>query len=663
MKATDISSFATNQLSLLNNELQAELAETQLLTSTHAPVVLQRAGLALLNLAVNSQRTGLGGKTLLELGIDPAVGGGELYEHGFRVGDICAVAEQPKGAEKKKERESKEKQGVEGVVTKVQKEAITVALDKEEVDIPGGKLWLVKLANDVTYKRLNLTMTKLQKMQPSEHSQLTQVLFGQTSPTPLAEEELKKEIPWNDPSLNDSQKEAIRFTLATREVSLIHGPPGTGKTHTLIELILQLLARNERILVCGPSNISVDNIVERLSSHKNIPMVRLGHPARLLPAVLNHSLEVLTKTSDAADIVRDIRAEMDAKQASIRKTRSGRERRGIYSEIRELRKEFRQREGRVVKELLRTSKVVVSTLHGAGSFHLKNEEFDVVIVDEASQALEAQCWIPIVMVGAVGKLVLAGDHLQLPPTIKSGGMKGEKAEGKGGKDLKKKSEKRSKGTEEARDGVAKLSIAGDEHPTPGKPKDNSPSSSASLETTLFDRLLTLHGPTIKRMLTTQYRMHERIMAFPSAALYDSKLQAADAVRARLLKDLPYPVTETDDTREPLVFWDTQGGDFPEKVEDDEASSSSGPDTSGGGLGKKKASSLLSESKINENEALLVSHHVRNLIQAGVKPEDIAVITPYNGQLALLSGLLRERFRGIELGSVDGFQGREKEAVV
>ncbi|RMX80651.1 hypothetical protein D0868_16118, partial [Hortaea werneckii] len=497
MKATDISSFATNQLSLLNNELQAELAETQLLTSTHAPVVLQRAGLALLNLAVNSQRTGLGGKTLLELGIDPAVGGGELHEHGFRVGDICAVAEQPKGAEKKKERESKEKEGVEGVVTKVQKEAITVALDKEEVDIPGGKLWLY---------------------------------------------ELKQEIPWNDPSLNDSQKEAIRFTLATREVSLIHGPPGTGKTHTLIELILQLLARNQRILVCGPSNISVDNIVERLSSHKGIPMVRLGHPARLLPAVLNHSLEVLTKTSDAADIVRDIRAEMDAKQASIRKTRTGRERKGIYNEIRELRKEFRQREGRVVKELLRTSKVVVSTLHGAGSFHLKNEEFDVVIVDEASQALEAQCWIPIVMVGSVGKLVLAGDHLQLPPTIKSGNLKGEKPEGKGVKDPKKKAEKKIKGTEEARDGVEKLSIAGDETPTPGNSKDNDPpssSSSASLETTLFDRLLALHGPTIKRMLTTQYRMHETIMAFPSAALYDSKLQAADSVRARLLKDLPY----------------------------------------------------------------------------------------------------------------------------
>ncbi|RMZ23603.1 hypothetical protein D0859_12350 [Hortaea werneckii] len=604
MKATDISSFATNQLSLLNNELQAELAETQLLTSTPAPVVLQRAGLALLNLAVNSQRTGLGGKTLLELGIEPAVGGGELHEHGFRVGDICAVAEQPKGAEKKKERESKEKQGAE------------------------------------------------------------------------AEEELKQEIQWNDPSLNDSQKEAIRFTLASREVSLIHGPPGTGKTHTLIELILQLLARNQRILVCGPSNISVDNIVERLSSQKRIPMVRLGHPARLLPAVLNHSLEVLTKTTEAAEIVRDIRAEMDAKQASIRKTRNGRERKGIWNEIRELRKEYRQREGRVVAELLRTSKVVLSTLHGAGSFHLKNEQFDVVIVDEASQALEAQCWIPIVMVGAVGKLVLAGDHLQLPPTIKSGNGKGLK-EGKGGKDKKtagkrgkdkKTAGKRGKGTEEVKDGVDKLSVAEDEPPTPENPKANKPSSSSSssLETTLFDRLLTLHGPAIKRMLTTQYRMHELIMAFPSSALYSSRLQAADSVRTRLLKDLPYPVDDTDDTREPLVFWDTQGGDFPEKVEDDEPAASdsgAGGGGTGTGTGKKRASSLLSESKINPHEASLVSHHVRNLIQSGVKAEDIAVITPYNGQLALLSGLLKEKFGGIELGSVDGFQGREKEAVV
>ena len=142
---TDISAFASRQISLLDKELQAELAETQLLTSTHSPNTLQRAGLALLNLNVASQRTGFGGRTLLELGIDPAVGAGELPEHGLRVGDICAVAEQPKGTERKKEREGIEKRGVEGVVTRVQNEAITVALDKEDADVPSGKLWLYVL--------------------------------------------------------------------------------------------------------------------------------------------------------------------------------------------------------------------------------------------------------------------------------------------------------------------------------------------------------------------------------------------------------------------------------------------------------------------------------------------------------------------------------------
>jgi DNA polymerase alpha-associated DNA helicase A len=138
----DIQAFASLQLSLLDKELQAELAETQLLTSTHAPTTLQRAGLAVLNLNVSSQRTGLGGKTLLELSLDPAVGSGELPEHVLRVGDICGVAEQPKGAERKKERDGMEKRGIEGVITKLHRETVTVALDKEDADVPNGKLWL-----------------------------------------------------------------------------------------------------------------------------------------------------------------------------------------------------------------------------------------------------------------------------------------------------------------------------------------------------------------------------------------------------------------------------------------------------------------------------------------------------------------------------------------
>ncbi|THV74888.1 DNA helicase [Aureobasidium pullulans] len=607
MAPIDIPTFADKQLKLLAAELNAELEETALLTATHAPSTLARAGLAVLNLAISAQRTGLGGKSLLELSLDPAIAGTEteLPEHGLRVGDIVGVSEQPKGAEKKKERQDMEKKQVQGVVVKVLREIIVVALDKDEVDIPGGKLWLVKLANDVTYKRMNQTMNKLQKMPESEHSTLMRVLFGQSSAVTVQPRDMAKDLEWMDPSLNNSQKEAIKFALASSEVALIHGPPGTGKTHTLIELIRQCLKQGLRLLVCGPSNISVDNIVERLAPHK-VPMVRLGHPARLLPGVLNHSLDILTRTSDAAALVKDIRNEMDDKQASIRKTRNGRERKAIYGEIKELRKEYRQREAKCVDGLVRESKVVLVTLHGAGGFHLKNQHFDIVVVDEASQALEAQCWVPLLSSGA-SKLILAGDHLQLPPTIKSSNSKSIKNKPKEGQD------------------------------------------DVNLETTLFDRMLELYGDDIKRMLTIQYRMHEKINAFPSAALYESKLMAAESVKARLLKDLPYDVEETEDTNEPVVFWDTQGGDFAEKTEDDEA--------------PKSKSSLLGESKSNELEAAIVKKHVQSLVDAGVKPEDIAVVTPYNGQLAVLSQLLKERFIGIELGSIDGFQGREKEAVV
>ncbi|KAF2759120.1 DNA helicase [Pseudovirgaria hyperparasitica] len=621
-----IPAFAAAQLSLLDAELKAETAETSLLVSQSSPTTLQRAGLAVLNLQVASQRTGFGGKTVVELELDAAVGGGDIPEHGLRTGDIVAVQEQPAGSARKTEKTELRKRGVEGVVLKVTSGVIGVALDKDEADVPLGKLWLIKLANDVTYRssRMNQTMKTLQDMKESEQSPFIQVLFGQGTPSPVDVELDRlslKDDEWIDPSLNDSQKDAIRFALAAKEVALIHGPPGTGKTHTLIELILQMLKRNQRVLVCGPSNISVDNIVDRLAPHKQ-PIVRLGHPARLLPSVLNHSLEILTKTSDAAGIVQDVRRELDAKQASIRKTRSGKERRAIYGEMKELRKEYRERERGCVAELIRGSRVVLATLHGAGGFHLKNERFDCVVIDEASQALEAQCWIPLL---SASKAVLAGDHLQLPPTIKS-----------------LNSKVRGSSTSSS--------------------SNNSKGTRMSLETTLFDRLLALHGASIKRMLTTQYRMHEKIMRFPSAELYEDKLTAAAAVKERLLRELGYGVQDSDETREALVFWDTQGGDFPERSEDDNNNNGDAAGKTTTTTGNKMGMGLR-ESKSNEAEAGLVKTHVHRLVAAGVKAEDIAVITPYNAQLSILSQLLKEAFPGIELGSVDGFQGREKEAVI
>ena len=475
-------------------------------------------------------------------------------------------------------------------------------------------------------------MNRLQKLTPASTSPLTQVLFNQSTPTPISPSDLEAPIEYTNDTLNPSQKAAIQHALASREISLIHGPPGTGKTHTLIELIQQLVKRGSRILVCGPSNISVDNIVERLAPHK-IPMVRLGHPARLLPGILDHSLDILSRNSDAAAVTKDIRDEMDSKQASISKTKTGKERKAVWGELRDLRKEFRHRETRVVADLIKSSKVVLATLHGAGGTVIKDEVFDVVIVDEASQALEAQCWIPIMGVKGVQKLVLAGDHLQLPPTIKSANMKNGAPTAAIAQGLVKKMQ----GLEV--NGIKK-----------GADSKKTKEDDIKLETTMFDRLLKLYGDGIKRMLNTQYRMHEDINAFPSAALYNNELVSAEAVKTRLLSGLPYEVRETDDTNVPLVYYDTQGGDFPEQIEDAED-------------GAKGKSALLADSKINEGEAAIVRFHVRNLVKAGVREDDIAVITPYNGQLGVIRDLMKADFPSVEMGSVDGFQGREKEAVV
>ncbi|KAG0153961.1 hypothetical protein PDIDSM_1340 [Penicillium digitatum] len=610
--------FATTQLALLHEEHAAEVSSSKL-ASTAATVspstrrTLQATGYALTGLILSQCRTGLGGRVVGEFAPDPAVASEEsrsadgtprLGSHGIRVGDVVRVSDiagsgkRAGGKDKDREREKDTEKGVEGVVTRTGDRAVWIAfgrqggggMSKEEDEavegLWGKKVWAMKLANDVTYRRMRQTMEKMVKMTETEYSHFMRVAFGHTTPLQL-DSEACGPVEFTDPTLNDSQKDAIRFALAGRDIALIH--------------------------VCGPSNVSVDNIVERLAP-KKVPVVRIGHPARLLPSVLEHSLEVLTQTSDAGGIVKDIRKEIDEKQASIRKTRSGRERRGIYDDLKLLRKEFRQRESKCVDNLVRESSVVLATLHGAGGHQLKNQKFDVVIIDEASQALEAQCWISLL---GAEKVVLAGDHLQLPPTVKSTGQKPK--------------ENNSKGTEDKTDTNTDMEIL----------------KGVSLERTLFDRLLALHGPGIKRMLTTQYRMHEKIMRFPSDELYEGKLIASDAVKDRLLIDLPYDVEGTDDTQEPLVFWDTQSGDFPEKAEDE--------------ISKKGV--LLGDSKSNEMEAMVVARHVDNLINAGVRPESVAVITPYNGQLALLSRILREKYPGLELGSVDGFQGREKEAVV
>lgn len=585
--------FIAHQIELVETERKIDVEETLKLLSAYAPNQLQKRGVALIGLKVTGMRTGLGGKSLVDLELaNPNILPPIFPAHKITTGDIVGLDEY------KKDKPSKEVARWSGVVLRVMDAKITVAMQDMEEELPNElqeRCQIVKLANSITYERMLKGLEKLQKKCEEGGNALTNVLLGQSI---LSTPQIINDIDFFDDTLNESQKEAVRFALGSPEISLIHGPPGTGKTYTLVEIIRQLsINQNKRVLVCGPSNISVDNLVERLAQHK-MNVVRIGHPARVLPTVIDHTLDIITRTCDSGKIVSDVRKEMDETLSNIRKSKNRSERRAMYGLVKDLRKDYRIREKKVVDEVLTNAQVTISTLNGAGSRNMWNREFDVVIIDEATQALEAECWIALLK---AKKAILAGDHLQLPPTIKTPIKMGKK-------------------------GTKKSS---------GLPTDS------DLSTTLFDRLLTMYGDKVKRMLMVQYRMHQKIMEFSSKELYDNKLVADESVAEHVLADLP-SVTSSENTDVPLVMIDTSDTGLAHEITDDAQEE---------------------QSKANELEVEMAVCHIRALLEDGLEQDQIGVITPYAFQVSKLKRDIREHWPGIEIGTVDGFQGREKEAIL
>ncbi|ODQ64725.1 DNA helicase [Nadsonia fulvescens var. elongata DSM 6958] len=577
-------------------ERDVDISQMSTLLTTLPPKQLATKGLAILNLSVSSCRTGLGSKTILELELDRAVSaeGQDIDLGSIRTGDI--VKDRNSG-------NSNYDELIEAVVVKCTPKAINIAVEARfddklaQIDFNTGRLWLVKLTNSVTYKRMEYALNDLSRLESP--SRLQSAVIGTLKPYIP---ECLPEVEFLDTSLNEPQRDAVKYALSETEVSIIHGPPGTGKTYTLIELIRQLVARGERVLVCGPSNISVDTILERLHSYfPGNKLVRLGHPARLLQANLIHSLDIVSKTCDSGQIIQDIRQEIDQNLSRVRKSKSGRERWQIYKDIGVLRKDYKEREKKVLTEIILDADVVVTTLHGAGSWSLKdaakalaennNERplFPTIIIDEVSQSLEAQCWIPLISFPSSKRLILAGDNQQLPPTVKIEDEKYKRV----------------------------------------------------LERTLFDRLVRHHGNNIKRLLSVQYRMHKDIMEFPSERLYEGKLVAAESVAERLLYDLPN-VEKCDETEFPVVWIDTEGDDFYESIPEEKVTVATNQNTS---------------------EAYLVRDYVNKLTSAGVPQGLIGVISPYSAQVSLISKLLHDDYGAVEVSTVDGFQGREKDVII
>ncbi|CEG77559.1 hypothetical protein RMATCC62417_12286 [Rhizopus microsporus] len=584
--------FIAHQRKLIETERKVDVEETIKLLSSYAPIQLQRRGIALVGLKITGMRTGLGGKSLIDLELaNPNILPPILPAHKITTGDIVGLDVY------KKDKPSKNVDKWSGVVARVTESRITVALSQEiEDELPAElqeRCQIVKLANSITYERMLKGLEALQQRCDEGGSGLINVLLGQSD---ISTPQRMSDIQFFDETLNGSQKEAVRFALGSNEIALVHGPPGTGKTYTLVEIIRQLVVnQGQRVLVCGPSNISVDNLVERLAQHR-LQVVRVGHPARVLPTVIDHTLDVITRTCDSGRIVADIRKEMDDTLAKIGKSKNRAERRAMYSLMKDLRKDYRVRERKVIDEVLTNAQVTISTLNGAASRNMINREFDVVVIDEATQALEAECWIALLK---AKKAILAGDHLQLPPTVKS--------------PIKIQTSLKSRGL----------------------------STDTDLTTTLFDRLLAMYGDRIKRMLTVQYRMHKKIMEFSSKELYENKLVADESVAEHVLADLP-EVEHTENTESPIVMIDTSDTGLSHEVTDDAQEE---------------------QSKANELEVQLAVQHVKALLEEGLQEDQIGIITPYAFQVSKLRREIREHWPGIEIGTVDGFQGREKEAII
>ncbi|XP_060117178.1 DNA-binding protein SMUBP-2 isoform X2 [Heteronotia binoei] len=513
---TVVQDFVSHQLVLLQEEREAEISEARVWQESISLKELQRRGVCLLKLEIASQRTGLYGQLLVTF--QPRKHGSELSElpcNRFGPGDIVGLYEM----------DGQKDQLATGIVTRMAPKLITIAVDEPHnspVSLDQENSYrLLKLTNDVTYKRLKRALNTLSQYHSGPSSGLIDVLFGTSEPSDSSDTRLLK---FYNESLDASQKEAVQFSLAQKELSIIHGPPGTGKTTTVVEIILQAVQQGLKVLCCAPSNIAVDNLVEKLAGHKE-RILRLGHPARLLESIQHHSLDAVLARGDNAQIVADIRKEIDQAFAKTKKTHDKGERSHFLNEIKTLRKELKEREEIAMSEILTRANVILATNTGASSDGplklLPENHFDLVVIDECAQALEASCWIPLLK---ARKCILAGDHKQLPPTVIS------------------------------------------------------------------------------------------------------------------YKDLP-GVASTEETSIPLLLIDTAGcGLFELEVEDE-------------------------QSKGNEGEVRLVSLHIQALVGAGVKARDIAVIAPYNLQVDMLREHLSCKYPELEIKSVDGFQGREKEAVV
>ncbi len=507
-----------------------------------------------------------------------------MPEHQIKVGDIVLISK--------------------GEPLKFNQEATVSAVGKNFIEVYSkepifrSKLYRLDLfVNDITFKRM---LKALDRVESGEVKCDVDILLGKKEPN-IIETKEKSDI------LNESQNKALSKSIKS-DIFLIHGPPGTGKTTTLAEVIKKHIGK--KLLVTADSNVAVDNLVEKL---KDFNIVRIGHPAKIESNLMKFSLDVkIRRDKRYKEVEKIIKKIDDLKYLQEKRTKKptparrrgmsdeeilslakeGKGKRGVKAEwIREMAEWIKIQQNinklydkkneiteEIMKDILNSADIIFATNSAAGGDFLEDKEFDVVFIDEAAQAMEPSSLIPFIKAPQV---IFAGDHKQLPPTILS-------------------NDKR-------------------------------------LSLSMFERFTDIYEKAYYT-LEIQYRMNEKINHFPSCEFYECKVKTYEKIKNITIKDLGIKEDEFFGGFNPITFFDTKGK-FLEAV--------------------KKGS----PSKYNPLEAKFVVNLVEKLLDAKAKEEFIGVITPYKDHEEYIKKLLEEKNIKIEVKSVDGFQGREKEIII
>ncbi len=556
----------------------------------------RRRGLTWYPVTITQEDIGFGGKVVLEL--ERPAHRQDL--HLFQVGKNACVFSSAPGYS------GPDRPVLSGVVTSVRRNKLLFATTKESLPdwvLDGSALGIDLTFDEVSYREMHQALGDVMGAHGNRLAELRDVLLGARQ---ASFREQKADDLFYPSALNDSQLAAVRHVIAAQDVAIIHGPPGTGKTTTLVQAILETIRRERRVLVCAPSNTAVDLLTEKLAE-RGVNVIRMGNPSRVSDLLLKHTLDagVMAHASYAKMHAMRQTAEQHRETASERVRNFGfeerQQRQWLREEARTLRQAADDLERFMTEDVLESVQVITCTLVGASNRHIRHLSFETVFIDEAAQALEPGCWIPI----AKGqRIVLAGDHHQLPPTVKS-----EKA---------------------AREG---------------------------LRETLFEKCIQ-RQPQTARMLTVQYRMHAHIMGFSSEKFYGGQLVPHPSVRHADLAayDPRFSYPRFNDPRFapdlPVEFIDTAGCGYQE-LAIPESRSTANPE---------EAHLLL------ERLAQLLA--LGEPTAPDQRPLTIGVIAPYRAQInylkdaiedsEVLNGLLLQR--RLSVGTVDSFQGQERDII-